>query len=372
MTSHARDPRLLCAATCAALVTLGSTALAQPQPPEPTQPPAPPPAAQPAPVPTSPAPGDPPPPAAPPPAAEPPAAQPPAAKVEAGYGKEKKPIAGWDKGFYIRSEDGNFLLKIGVRGQTLFTYKIPAVSRDAAIGSSNEAQFSIPRARIALEGHMFTPNLWYKLEADFAKGLPNLKDVVIDYAVVPKWFHLRFGQWKVPFSRQNITSDFEFQFVDRTITQAAFNLDREIGVAINNFYERSPVFEYALGFFNGTGTGSSITADATVDSETHKGSISNAKLTNVPKRPHPTIIARVGYNHGDVKGYGEHDFDGGDPRFGVAASTMIDFHADSKAPGMVRGEADFIFKAYGFSANMAGYLRSVQATDEGATTYDTT
>lgn len=294
------------------------------------------------------------------------AEEPARAQAKAAAPEVPRPSAGYDKGFFVRSEDEKFLLRIGARAQVLFSYLIRE-------GDENEAQFSVPRARLLLDGNAFTKSLTYKLEVDFGKGLPSLKDVFLDYAIVPRWLHVRVGQWKLPYSRQNLASDFEQQFIERAFTHGALGADRDIGLAVHGGYEKSPAFEYALGVFNGTGDKSTASGDVVVDLESGEGELSNVKITNVPKRAHPTLVGRLGYNAGEgdpakneptFKGYTEHDLEGGPVRFGAAASGLLELDADADAKSQVRAEIDYVLKAYGFTTTGAVYFRYVQQGED--------
>ena len=83
------------------------------------------------------------------------------------------------------------------------------------------AYFLVPRARLALKGHSYTPDLGYKFQADFGKGGAALKDFYIDYRFASA-LRLRAGQYTRPFSRQQLTSSGKQQFVDRSIVNAPF------------------------------------------------------------------------------------------------------------------------------------------------------
>jgi hypothetical protein len=61
----------------------------------------------------------------------------------------------------------------------------------------------------------------------------------------------------------------------------------------------------------------------------------------------PLVVARVGYNHGKLKGYSQVDMEGGDPRFGIAANAQTRFNADEDADAFIVIGADYAFKAYG-------------------------
>jgi phosphate-selective porin OprO/OprP len=286
------------------------------------------------------------------------------ANVAATPTTEAPPIAGYDGGFYIRSADKPFELKIGARIQARYTY-------EALEDAPDEAQFSIPRARLALKGKAFSDDLLYKLQIDFGKGSVALKDFYVDYAIVPKVLHVRVGQYKRPFSRQQITSSGKQELVDRAITDKAFRAGRDIGVMFHNNYEKSPPFEYAVGIFNGTGDKAAFQGDVLVDPATGEGEVTSGSFSNVPAQNHPMVVGRVGYNYGDLKGYSEADLEGGDLRFGIALGGLADFDADQDDATALRGNVDFVVKVQGFSATGGVYVSSRQSgTDFGDRAYD--
>jgi hypothetical protein len=82
---------------------------------------------------------------------------------------------------------------------------------------------------------------------------------------------LRAGQWKRPFSRQQIGSSGRLELTDRSITDKAFGAGRDIGLAVHNNYEKSPDLEWALGVFNGTGDGARLVPTFNGDGEVTGG-----------------------------------------------------------------------------------------------------
>jgi len=250
-------------------------------------------------------------------------------------------------------------LKIGARVQSLFTFH-------RVESGSDTFAFTIPRARLTLKGNVFTKDLTYKFQTDFGKGQVALKDFFVGYKVVDKWLHFRAGQWKKPFSRQQISSSGKLQFVDRALTDKAFGAGRDIGLGLHNNYSKSPPFEYALGVFNGSGEKGKLSGDVDVtqdaDSGDFEGSIASGKLSNVPDQFHPAVVARVGFNVGKDKkgkapnGFSEVDFEGGGLRFGAAVGTQIHFDFDKDQDSLVRANFDLYLKAHGIALNGALYM----------------
>lgn len=262
--------------------------------------------------------------------------------------------AGYEKGFFIRHPTKPYQLRINGRIQGRYEYELTEQGAD-------HSAFSVARARLKLGGVLFSKQLTWALQTDFGKGNVVLKDAYVDYAFIPGWLHARMGQWKRPFSRQQITSSGKLEMVDRAITDGLFHAGRDIGFALHNGYEKSPTWEYIVGVFNGTGDRARLKGDVEVDPATGVGEIVSGKLSNVPSHFLPAIVARVGYNHGGIKGYSEGDLEGGPFRFSVGLSGILELDADGGDDGAARGQLDVLVKAHGFAATAAGYVASFQS-----------
>ena len=265
--------------------------------------------------------------------------------------------AGYDKGFFIKSPDDLFKLKLGGRVQARLTMEV-------GDGDDPALDFSIPRARMKISGHVATKDLGYMLQIDFGKGFVTLKDGFLDYAISPGWAHVRAGQFKRPFSRQQINSSAKLSLVDRAITDRAFGAGRDIGVIIHNGYGKKQDIEYAVGFFNGTGDTPTFDGTATMGLTTGDGD-SSWKFSNIPDQFNPMLVLRVGYNYGGIEGYEETDFKGGPFGFAVAAGAQVDLDADGDQDANIRAGLDFIMKVEGFSASGALYAATAQTGGEG-------
>ncbi|MGR3173435.1 MAG: hypothetical protein ACUZ8N_02395 [Candidatus Scalindua sp.] len=153
---------------------------------------------------------------------------------------------GYKKGFYFKTLDDKFKLNTLGRLQTRYNFRNNDDGEDTS-------SYRINRMRLKLSGHAFTQNLRYSAqwELNTFTGRGQLKDIFVDYRLLPG-LHLRGGQWKVPYNRQNVASDYKKQFIDESITNDAFSLDRDIGIMLhgelfNNY------LEYYAGMFTGRG-----------------------------------------------------------------------------------------------------------------------
>ncbi|MBK9035957.1 MAG: hypothetical protein IPL61_32700 [Myxococcales bacterium] len=277
-----------------------------------------------------------------PPPDEPPPDEPPAQAKATGN-------AGYAKGFFIKSDDGAFSLKLKARVEP-YLY----MTRVATGEKEVKGAFQIRRARIVLEGNLHGDDLRYKFQPDFGKGNPSLKDFYVDARLSGDlWF--RAGQWKRPFSRQQITSSGKLELTDRSITDKIFGAGRDIGVAIHNGYEESPEIEWTVGVWNGTGDAAQFEVKAGPADEPI------ISVTNVPAEFKPVFIGRVGLNSGGVKGYSEADLDGGPLRWAAAASFWGETNFDEDTTSNDKFELDYIVKAQGFSSTGGFYAMTRQA-----------
>ena len=279
-----------------------------------------------------------------------------------------KPVVGYDNGFFIKTDDDKYKLKIGGQLQTRFEY-----FGEDTDGVDPRYAVSIPRARLKISGNVFTPALRFEVMPDFGKGAPALKDAWADAELVQGWLILRVGQTKRPFSRQQLASSSALEMNDTAITDKLFGAGYDLGVMFHNDYGKSPAFEWAFGFFNGTGDKpwfkSKVETDlATADDGTQSATTTidekKTAFTNIPDRFRPAIVARVGYNYGGIKAYSEADLEGGPLRLGVGLSGQADLNTDDQGKGAVKGDLDFILKAHGFSLSGAGYVSSAQKADK--------
>jgi hypothetical protein len=129
-------------------------------------------------------------------------------------------------------------MKFSTRIQSLYEGRYNTGSDEYSDG------FQIRRARLKFNGFVYHPSVEYKIEfavanSDITTGsIPqsgNTANFVLDAVV--KWnFYRRwsvwFGQTKLPGNRERVISSQELQFVDRSLVNAQFNLDRDAGVQL--------------------------------------------------------------------------------------------------------------------------------------------
>jgi hypothetical protein len=133
--------------------------------------------------------------------------------------------------------------------------------------------------------------------------------------------------------------------VDRSLVADVFGEGFDVGVAAHNDYTDAPSFEWVVGVFNGTKSDLGVIA---TDNE------------DAPTLFFPTLVARVGYNHGDIKPYKEGDLEGGPLRFAIGASGLTQLGVNRDDQSAFKATVDYVLKAHGFSTSGAYMLASGQ------------
>jgi phosphate-selective porin len=118
------------------------------------------------------------------------------------------------------------------------------------------SQFDVPRMRVTFSGGAFRPWLKYLFQFDFSRtsgeGDSKIKDATLEVRPVGRPYRIVLGQFKVPFSLQQLTSSGRQQFVDRAITDNKFAPARDMGAVVAGA-AASQHLGYEVGLFNGSG-----------------------------------------------------------------------------------------------------------------------
>ena len=151
------------------------------------------------------------------------------------------------KGLQFVAADSSFSLKFSTRFQLLY-----ASNKDASSNQWDDG-FQVRRARLKFDGFAYSPRLTYKIEL----GLSNrdiggevlqqqnyASNIILD--AVAKWqatphLEIWFGQAKLPGNRERVVSSQKMQFVDRSLLNSRFNLDRDIGIQLHHQHEAGNV-----------------------------------------------------------------------------------------------------------------------------------
>ena len=135
-------------------------------------------------------------------------------------------------GISFQPKNKSYKLTMRIRMQNLvdidFNEKFEAQDIDARV----------KRLRLRFDGYIYTPKLTYLVQLGFSpydmKTLPNgnnniVRDAMIYYVPNSTW-NIGFGQTKIRANRARINSSSALQFVDRSIVNSEFNLDRDFGI----------------------------------------------------------------------------------------------------------------------------------------------
>lgn len=168
--------------------------------------------------------------------------------------------AGFGRGLVVRTRDERFSMTIRTRFQVRGTLDLsmPQLAMSPVGADALRAEFNLRRARIVFSGNAYTRALQYYIQLGVSPQdmesdlLIPLRDAYLTWTP-HRYFAIRAGQMKVPFSRQRVVSSGSQQFVDRSGTNAELNLDRDIGVQFRSDDLFDHRMGYAIGIFGGGG-----------------------------------------------------------------------------------------------------------------------
>lgn len=133
---------------------------------------------------------------------------------------------------------------------------------DATTGERAPADvaFQIRRARVLLQGHVLSKAVRYYVQFGFSRLdqepdlLVPVRDAFVEWQEL-RDVRLRFGQGKVPFSRERVVSSSALELVDRSNVNAELNLDRDVGVTVfsKDFLGAGERLRYSAGLYGGDG-----------------------------------------------------------------------------------------------------------------------
>lgn len=147
-----------------------------------------------------------------------------------------------DRGAFIGTRDGRWELNpyamVQLQNVTLFEH-----------GKEVSTSFILHSAKFILHGHIFDPTLTYHFQLNVGEGKVLAEDIYLRWDPA-RFFGVIVGQIEVPYNRQHLTLEAYQQLIDRSIVDARFNLQRDIGIEV---YAQDPLhrFEATLGVWNG-------------------------------------------------------------------------------------------------------------------------
>lgn len=157
-------------------------------------------------------------------------------------------------GFTFSTDDNKFSLAIQNRIQARFAEPFDSDPRTLNDLNRDENSFMIRRARTKLSGHAYAPWLKYYMQYDWSQ--PVLRDLSLTVDKY-KWAQVRVGRGKVSYNNERVTSSGSQQFVNRSIVNEIFTVDRQQGIEVkgNLFADKWYDMTYYVGAFTGMGVG---------------------------------------------------------------------------------------------------------------------
>lgn len=158
---------------------------------------------------------------------------------------------------FIDTQAG-FRMRLGFRIQSRLTYQ------ESNVEDNDLADFQVRRMRLRLEGETGLPDFQYNLQFSLTRqdqdwdtlGVPNLlRDANVTWNWAPN-HQLIFGLRKLPGNRQRVISSGAQELVDRSLVNAALNIDRDLGVqSWHQWAVQEQIIRLRLALTNGEGRG---------------------------------------------------------------------------------------------------------------------
>jgi phosphate-selective porin OprO/OprP len=217
--------------------------------------------------------------------------------VQSG-GAGGQPRVGYEDGFYLRAPDETWELRLNGRvAAHAFFFEPDSGQKNTAL---------IDRGRLGVDVRVYR-YFRLRLENDFAFG-EGLRDAFVAVRLGPA-AEVQFGQFKIPFSFEQLRSKRYIDFVERAaVVNNTVSPARDIGVMLSGSLAGKRV-EYQAAVVNGAGQNRA-------DDNSDKDGIVRAVL-----RPFPSTSQLRGWNFGAAFAYGNQPADRGAERRSIAGKT---------------------------------------------------
>lgn len=169
---------------------------------------------------------------------------------------EVLPYYNFGKGIGITAPDSLFQLNIRFRMQNRLHIE------------DSQYEAKIRRLRLRFDGYVGAPNFTYTIQLAFSpedvgklkndENLHVIRDAVVFYKPNKRWA-FGFGQTKLPGNRQRMNSSGALDLTDRSINNAAYNIDRDFGFQAVFSNQKEKTFGYNVKAALTTGEGRDFT-----------------------------------------------------------------------------------------------------------------
>lgn len=226
------------------------------------------------------------------------------------------------KGLQVVAKDSSISMKFGLRFSTLYE-GIYEPSSNTYVDN-----VLIRRFRLKFDGFVVSPKLVYKVEIGVSNRDIGIQEPIYTSGAgrlildaVLKWnfagnFTVWFGQTKLPGNRERVVSSQKLQFVDRSLLNSRFNLDRDVGLQLHHHHKvGKAVLREVFSVSKGEGRNITVTNKPGYDYTgrieflpfglfAKKGDYFESDLVREPK-PKLSIGATYDYNQGAVRSRGQ-------------------------------------------------------------------
>jgi phosphate-selective porin OprO and OprP len=144
----------------------------------------------------------------------------------------------YKNGMNFVAGDSSFSMNLRFRIQSLAEFRTEqSLDNDLELG---EMSWITRRIRLRMNGFAYSPKWTYNIQLSFSRGdmdydnvaYPNiLRDANINYAPTSDLSFL-MGLAKLPGNRERVISSGDLQFVDRSLLNATYNIDRDFGFQV--------------------------------------------------------------------------------------------------------------------------------------------
>ncbi|MFA9479572.1 porin [Phycisphaerales bacterium AB-hyl4] len=265
----------------------------------------------------------------------------------------RRPWAGHDGTFSLRSADGRFRLNIGALLQPRYVYT------HRAGDAEDSSTFTINRAQLDFAGHVFDPRFTFRLMPEFARD-PEMLDAWVNFAFMDQ-LQVRAGQFTVPFQWHRVITHRRQHFSQRGLASETFGVPGgyDIGLMVHGRGSQRD-WDYALGFFGGEGRNVGITEGT--------GHMAVARMSYALMGTLPTAESDITTMDGPGLSVG-----GG--LLGAWDNTLRDWDRGQSLVGDTAGDwlaatADVHYRWLGISLAADGYWRHVSPSDSAVASYD--
>ncbi|MEZ4844883.1 MAG: porin [Bacteroidia bacterium] len=260
------------------------------------------------------------------------------------------------KGLSFVNQDSTASLLFHFRIQNLYTFNY------SSSDNSWSQNAMVRRSRLKFDGFAFNPRLKYKLELGLTSNDISVNkeagqtkdasriilDAVFKYQLNKNW-QVWFGQTKLPSNRERVVSSANLQFVDRSILNGSFNIDRDMGIQLHGKFNIKkivvrPIFSVSNGegrdLTEGNHGGSCYTSRLEIlPFGSFEGKNQDYVLSDLTRQQKPKLAMGMTYNK-NVNAIRQQ---------GQLGSFVTDSLGKFVANTLEQFEADLVFKYSGFS-----------------------